>query len=141
MCCESPIQKLANFWCKSLRVHGGGIVVKIDSSINTMKLTRIDWLLASLLLTLSGLAFQVFARLLGLEAWMAKSRFASTNSDKFHIWSLSFDPKLTSMPISAIFKLRKIFSFSEFFGRLDEERAAATPLTDQFCSNLVKASL
>ena len=86
MCCESPIQKLANFWCKSLRVHGGGgIVVKIDSSINTMKLTRIDWLLASLLLTLSGLAFQVFARLLGLEAWMAKSRFASTNSDKFHI--------------------------------------------------------
>ena len=65
--------------------QGGMIVVKIDSSINTMKLTRIDWLLASLLLTLSGLAFQVFARLWGLEAWMAKSRFASTNSDKFHI--------------------------------------------------------
>ena len=29
--------------------------------------------------------------------------------------------------ISTIFKQRKIFSFSKFLGRLDDERAAATP--------------
>ena len=46
-----------------------------------------------------------------------------------------FDSKLTppSMSISAIFKRRKIFSFSKFLGRLDEKRAAATPwLTTKF---------
>ena len=43
------------------------------------------------------------------------------------------DPKLTPMSISTIFKQRKIFSFSKFLGRLDDERAAATPLIDQFC--------
>ena len=37
------------------------------------------------------------------------------------------------MSISAIFKHRKNFSFSKFLGRLDEKRAAATPLIDQFC--------
>ena len=37
------------------------------------------------------------------------------------------DPKLTPMSISTIFKQRKIFSFSKFLGRLDDERAAATP--------------
>ena len=37
------------------------------------------------------------------------------------------------MSISTIFKQRKIFSFSKFLGRLDDERAAATPLVDQFC--------
>ena len=39
------------------------------------------------------------------------------------------DPKFTPMSISAIFKQRKFFSFSKFFKRLDEKRAAATPLT------------
>ena len=43
------------------------------------------------------------------------------------------DPKLTPMSISAIFRHRKNFSFSKFLGRLDEKRAAATPLIDQFC--------
>ena len=42
------------------------------------------------------------------------------------------DPKLTPMSISTIFKQRKIFSFSKFLGRLDDERAAATPLIDHF---------
>ena len=37
------------------------------------------------------------------------------------------DPKLTPMSISAIFKQRKIFSFSKFLGHLDEKRAAVTP--------------
>ena len=38
------------------------------------------------------------------------------------------------MPISAIFKQRKILSFSKsVLGRLDDKRAAATPLIDQFC--------
>ena len=43
------------------------------------------------------------------------------------------DPKLTPVSISTIFKQRKIFSFSKFLGRLNDERAAATPLIDQFC--------
>ena len=45
------------------------------------------------------------------------------------------DQKLTPpppMPISTIFKQRKMFSFSKFLGRLDDERAAATPMIDQF---------
>ena len=37
------------------------------------------------------------------------------------------------MSISAIFKQRKIFSFSKFLGCLDKKRAAANPLIDQFC--------
>ena len=37
---------------------------------------------------------------------------------------------LPPMSISAIFKHRKNFSFSKFLGRLDEKRAAATPLID-----------
>ena len=44
------------------------------------------------------------------------------------------NPKLTPpMSISAIFKQRKILSFSKFLRRLDEERVAATLLIDQFC--------
>ena len=43
------------------------------------------------------------------------------------------DPELTPMSISAIFEQRKQFSFSEFWGYLDEKRAAATLLIDQFC--------
>ena len=43
------------------------------------------------------------------------------------------DPKLTPMSILTIFKQRKIFSFSTFLGCLNDERAAATPLIDQFC--------
>ena len=50
------------------------------------------------------------------------------------------DPKLTPMSISAIFKQRKNFSFSKFLGRLNEKRAAATALIDQFSKsvNVVK---
>ena len=42
------------------------------------------------------------------------------------------DPKLTPMSISAIFKQRKIFPFSKFWGHLNEKKAAATPLINQF---------
>ena len=39
-----------------------------------------------------------------------------------------FDPKLTApCQFQGIFKQRKISSFSKFWGRLDEKRAAATP--------------
>ena len=41
-------------------------------------------------------------------------------------------PPPPPMSISAIIKQR-IFSFLKFLGRLDEERAAATLLIDQFC--------
>ena len=37
------------------------------------------------------------------------------------------DLELTPMLISAIFKQKKTFSFSQFLGRLDEKRAAAIP--------------
>ena len=44
-------------------------------------------------------------------------------------------PKLTPMSISEILKQRKISHF-HFLGRLDEKRAAATPLIAQFCLKL-----
>ena len=53
----------------------------------------------------------------------------------FYVQNRSSRPKIDPPPmsISTIFKQRKIFSFSKFLGRLDDERAAATPLIDQFC--------
>ena len=53
----------------------------------------------------------------------------------FYVQNRSSRPKIDPPPmsISAIFKRRKNFSFSKFLGRLDEKRAAATPLIDQFC--------
>ena len=52
----------------------------------------------------------------------------------FYVQNRSSRPKIDPpMTISTIFKQRKIFSFSKFLGRLDDERAAATLLIDQFC--------
>ena len=51
------------------------------------------------------------------------------------------DPKLTPHVNFNNFQAEEIFSFSKFLGRLDDERAAATPLIDQFCSNLVRMCL
>ena len=52
----------------------------------------------------------------------------------FYVQNRSSRPNIDPpMSISTIFKQRKIFSFSKFLGRLDDERAAATPLIDQFC--------
>ena len=53
----------------------------------------------------------------------------------FYVQNRSSRPKIDPPPmsISTIFKQSKIFSFSKFLGRLDDERGAATPLTDQFC--------
>ena len=53
----------------------------------------------------------------------------------FYVQNRSSRPKIDPPPmsISTIFKRRKIFSFSKFLGRLDDKRAAATPLIDQFC--------
>ena len=48
-----------------------------------------------------------------------------------------FDPKLTPMSISTIFKQRKFFRLR----RLNERKAAATPLIDQFCQNFVRRCL
>ena len=42
-------------------------------------------------------------------------------------------PKLTLHVNFNNFQAEEIFSFSKFLGRLDDERAAATPLIDQFC--------
>ena len=60
--------------------------------------------------------------------------------NKFNLKKISFnarivllDPKLTPMSIAALLKQGKIFSFCKFLGRLDEKRATATPLIDQFC--------
>ena len=43
------------------------------------------------------------------------------------------DPKLTPMSIFSNFQAKENFLFCKFLGRLDERRAAATPLVDQFC--------
>ena len=51
------------------------------------------------------------------------------------------DPKLTPHVNFSKFQAEEIFSFSKFLGRLDEKRAAATPLIDQFCKNLVRTCL
>ena len=46
----------------------------------------------------------------------------------FYVQNRSSRPKIDPpMSISTIFKQRKIFSFSKFLGRLDDERAAAAP--------------
>ena len=43
------------------------------------------------------------------------------------------DPKLTPHVNFNNFQAEENFSFSKFWGCLDDERAAATPLIDQFC--------
>ena len=54
-------------------------------------------------------------------------------------------PKLTPPPPPCQFQQfpsrGKFFSFCKFLGRFDEKRAAATPLIDQSCQNLVRACL
>ena len=52
---------------------------------------------------------------------------------KEFLFPKSFFSTQNCMSVSAIFKQRKIFSFSKFLTGLDEKRAAATPLSDQFC--------
>ena len=52
----------------------------------------------------------------------------------FYVQNRSSRPKIDPpCQFSTIFKQRKIFSFSKFLGRLNDERVAATPLIDQFC--------
>ena len=41
------------------------------------------------------------------------------------------DPKLTTHLNFSNFQVEEFFLFCKFLGRLDEKRAAATPLTDQ----------
>ena len=43
------------------------------------------------------------------------------------------DPKFTPHVNSSNFQAEENFLFSKFLGRLDEKKAAATPLIDQFC--------
>ena len=43
------------------------------------------------------------------------------------------DPKLTTNVNSSNVQAKENFSFSKFLGRLNEKRAAATPLIEQFC--------
>ena len=51
----------------------------------------------------------------------------------FYVQNRSSGSKIyPSCQFQQIFKHRKKFSFSKFLGRLDEKRAAATPLIDQF---------
>ena len=60
----------------------------------------------------------------------------------FYFQNHSSRPKIDPpLSISAIFKQRKILSFGKFFRRLNDKRAAATPLIDQFCYNLVRTCI
>ena len=52
----------------------------------------------------------------------------------FYVQNRSSRPKIDPPCQFQQFSSREIFfSFSKFLGRLDDERAAATPLIDQFC--------
>ena len=42
-------------------------------------------------------------------------------------------PKIDPHVNFSNFQVEEIFSFCKFLGHLDEKRAAATPLIDQFC--------
>ena len=48
------------------------------------------------------------------------------------------NPKLSPHVNSSNFQAEETFSFSKFSGLLDEKRAAAAPLIDEFCQNLVR---
>ena len=53
----------------------------------------------------------------------------------FYLQNRSSGPKIDPPPHVNFnnFQAEEIFSFSKFLGRLDDKRAAATPLIDQFC--------
>ena len=50
----------------------------------------------------------------------------------FYVQNRSSRPKLTPHVNFSNFQAEENFSFSEFLGRLDDKRAAATSLIDQF---------
>ena len=51
----------------------------------------------------------------------------------FDIQNRSSRPKIDPHVNFSNFQAGKNFPFSKFLGRLDEKRAAATPLIDKFC--------
>ena len=51
----------------------------------------------------------------------------------FYVQIRSFRPKIDPHTNFSNFQAEENFSFSKFLGRLDEKRAAATLLIDQFC--------
>ena len=60
-------------------------------------------------------------------------KWVSLKND-YYVQNRSSRPKIDpTMSISAIFKQRNFFSFSKFLRRVDEKRAAAVPLINQFC--------
>ena len=67
-------------------------------------------------------------RVLTFKKWIFMSRI------------VLLDPKLTHVNFSN-FQAEQHFSFSKFLGRLDEKRAAATPLIDQFAKICPKGVL
>ena len=117
-----------------------------------VKINQLKWNLAWVIMAIKAFLMQNLSliALLVLEIWRHKISLGRRervmilgylppeNGFNFKKWVFMsrivlLDPKLTPMSISAIFKHRKNFSFSKFLGRLDEKRAAATPLIDQFC--------
>ena len=59
----------------------------------------------------------------------------------FYVQIRSFRPSIEPPCQFQQFSRRESFSFSKFLGCLNEKRAAAIPLIDQFCKNLVIACL
>ena len=51
----------------------------------------------------------------------------------FYVQNRSSRPKIDPHVNFSNFKVEENFSFCKFLGRLDEKRAAATPLIHQFC--------
>ena len=113
---------------------------KIKVNINQLK-----WNLAWVIMAIKAFLMQNLSliALLVLEIWRHKISLGRRErvmkfgylppENGFNFKKISFYVQNRPMSISAIFKHRKNFSFSKFLGRLDEKRAAATPLIDQFC--------
>ena len=59
----------------------------------------------------------------------------------FYDQNRSSRPKVDPHVNFSNFQVEENFSFCKFLGRLDEKRAATTPLIDQFCKNLVRTCL
>ena len=131
---------------RSLR-PGGGRIPKIKVTISRLK-WNFAWAIiaikACLMQNLSLVAFPFFGdmtsrislwrreRVIEFRCSPTRTRVLTLKND-FCPESFSSTQNWPPMSISAIFKQRKNFSFSKFFRRLNEKRAAATPLIDQFC--------
>ena len=138
---------------------GGGSeaqMAKIKVNINQLK-----WNLAWVIMAIKAFLMQNLSliALLVLEIWRHKislgrrervMKFSylppengfNLKKMSFYVQNRSSRPKIDPpCQFQQFSNIGKIFHFQNFLGRLDEKRAAATPLIDQFCWNVAKKCL